>query len=121
MKILIIEDNPDHAALAKLALDPHFEVCLLESGKDALQYLEGLARNDWPAAILLDYSLPGSDGLVVFERMRERGYDIPVIMVTGHGDENIAVEAMKKGAYDYVVKSGNYMEVLPSVVHKAVK
>ena len=121
MKVLFIEDNPDHAKFGRLALDPHFEVCPSESGEAALQYLEGLARNDWPAAILLDYSLPGSDGLVVFERMREKGYDIPVIMVTGHGDENIAVEAMKKGAYDYVVKSGNYLKVLPSVVHKAVK
>ena len=121
MKILFIEDNPDHAKFGRLALDPHFEVCPSESGENALQYLEGLARNDWPAAILLDYSLPGMDGLTVFGRIVERGYDIPVIMVTGHGDENIAVEAMKKGAYDYVVKSGNYLKVLPSVVHKAVK
>jgi len=121
MKTLIIEDNPDHAALARLALDPLFEVCLFESGKDALLYLEGLARDDWLAAILLDYSLPGMDGLTVLERTRERGYDIPVIMVTGQGDERIAVEAMKKGAYDYVVKSGNYRALLPSVIFKAVK
>ncbi|MDO9567481.1 MAG: diguanylate cyclase [Candidatus Desulfaltia sp.] len=121
MKIMIIEDNPDHADLTRLALDPHYEICLFESGKDALLYLEGLARDARPAAILLDYSLPGMDGLTVFGRMMERGYDIPVIMVTGHGDERIAVEAMKKGAYDYVVKSGNYRALLPSVIFKAVK
>ncbi|MBW2596313.1 MAG: diguanylate cyclase [Deltaproteobacteria bacterium] len=121
MKVLIIEDNPDHAELARLALEPHFEVCLSESGEDALQYLKGLAENDWPATILLDYSLPEMDGLALFERIRERGYDIPVIMVTGQGDEDIAVEAMKKGAYDYVVKSGNYRAVLPSIIYKAVK
>lgn len=121
MKILIIEDNPDHAELARLALEPHFEVCLFESGKDVLRYLEGLAgNNDWPAAILLDYSLPGMNGLAILDRIMERGYDIPVIMVTGEGDETIAVEAMKKGAYDYVVKSGNYRAVLPSVIYKAV-
>ncbi|MBC8199263.1 MAG: diguanylate cyclase [Desulfobacteraceae bacterium] len=121
MKVLIIEDNPDHAELARLALEPHFEVCLFESGKGCLQYLKGLAGNDWPAAILLDYSLPEMDGLAVFERIRERGYNMPVIMVTGQGNENIAVEAMKKGAYDYVVKSGNYRAVLPLVIYKAVK
>lgn len=121
MKILIIEDNPDHAALARLALDPPFEVCLFESGKDALLYLEGLARDACPVAILLDYSLPGMDGLAVLGRIMERGYDIPVIMVTGHGDERIAVEAMKKGAYDYVVKSGNYRALLSSVILKAVQ
>jgi len=121
MKILIIEDNPDHAELARLALEPHFEVCLLKSGEDALQYLEGIAENDCPAAILLDYSLPGIDGLTLFERIIENGYDMPVIIVTGKGDEVIAVKAMKKGVYDYVVKSGNYRAVLPSVIHKAVK
>ena len=121
MKVLIIENNPDHAELARLALEPLFEVCLLESGEDALRYLEGLAGNDWPAAILLDYSLPEIDGLVVFERIIERGYDMPVIMVTGQGNESIAVEAMKRGAYDYVVKSGNYRAVLPAVIYKAVK
>ena len=42
-------------------------------------------------------------------------------MVTGQGDESIAVEAMKKGAYDYVVKSGKYRAVLPAVIYKAVK
>ncbi|MBW2545113.1 MAG: diguanylate cyclase [Deltaproteobacteria bacterium] len=121
MRVLIIEDNPDHAELARLALEPHFEVCLLESGEDALRYLEGLAGNDRPAAILLDYSLPGIDGLAVLDRIMENGYDIPVIMVTGQGDESIAVEAMKKGAFDYVVKSGNYRAVLPAIIYKAVK
>jgi len=121
MKIMIIEDNTDHAELARLALEPHFEVCLFESGKGGLQYLKGLAGNDRPAAILLDYSLPEMDGLAVFEQIRKRGYDMPVIMVTGQGDESIAVKAMKKGAYDYVVKSGNYRAVLPSVIYKAVK
>ena len=121
MKILIVEDNPDHAELARLALEPHFEVCLLESGEDVLRYLKDLAQNDRPAAILLDYSLPGIDGLAVFEHIRKKEYNIPVIIVTGQGDESIAVEAMKKGAYDYVVKSGNYRAVLPAVIYKAVK
>lgn len=121
MKVLIIEDNPDHAELARLALESHFKVCLFESGKGGLQYLKSLAENDWPAAILLDYSLPEMDGLAVFEQIREKGYDMPVIMVTGQGDESIAVKAMKKGAYDYVVKSGDYRAVLPSIIYKAVK
>jgi two-component system cell cycle response regulator len=121
MKILIIEDNPGHADLAGLALDPQFEVCLLESGKDVLPYLEGLARDARPAAILLDYAIPGMNGLTVLGRIKKRGYDIPVIMVTGHGDERIAVEAMKKGAYDYVVKSGNYLALLPSVIFESLK
>ena len=60
------------------------------------------------------------NGLAVFEHIMERGYDMPVIMVTGQGDESIAVEAMKKGAFDYVVKAGDYRAILPSVIYKAV-
>jgi len=120
MKILIIEDDPDHADIARRVLEPHFEVYWADSGKAGLRQMECFADNDYPAAILLDYSLPDITGLIVFDRILEQGYNVPVIMVTGQGDERIAVEAMKKGAYDYVIKSGDYWALLPSVIFKAL-
>lgn len=120
MKILIIEDDPDHADIARRVLEPHFKVYWAESGKAGLRQMECFADNDYPAAILLDYSLPDITGLIVFDRILEQGYNVPVIMVTGQGDERIAVEAMKKGAYDYVIKSGDYWALLPSVIFKAL-
>ncbi|MDI6776121.1 MAG: diguanylate cyclase [Syntrophales bacterium] len=121
MKILIIEDNPDHAELARLALEPQFEVDWVESGEKGWQYLEALTPDDYPAVILLDYSLPVTDGLSLLERIRKEKYDIPVIMVTGRGDERVAVEAMKRGAYDYMIKEGNYLVTLPSFVLNTIK
>jgi len=121
MKVLIIEDNPDHAELARLALELLFEVDWMESGEKGWQYLEALSPNDYPAVILLDYSLPATDGLSLLKRIRREDLDIPVIMVTGQGDMRVAVEAMKRGAYDYVIKEGNYLSYLPSVLFKTIK
>ena len=121
MKVLIIEDNPDHAELARLALEPQFEVDWVESGEKGWQYLKALSPDDYPAVILLDYSLPVTDGLSLLERLKKEEYDIPTIMVTGRGDERIAVKAMKRGAYDYVIKEGDYLSYLPSVLFKTIK
>jgi two-component system cell cycle response regulator len=121
MKVLIIEDNPDHAELARLTLEPQFEVDWVNSGENGWQYLAALSPDDYPAVILLDYSLPAADGLSLLERIKKEKGDIPVIMVTGRGDERIAVEAMKAGAYDYVIKEGNYLLQLPSALFKAIK
>lgn len=117
--ILLIEDNPDHAELMKIALEADFEVYWAKSGKSGLEYLEGLSPDAIPDIILVDYSLPDLDGLTVIESIVKRG-DTPVIMITGRGDEELAVRAMKLGAYDYVVKTGSYLTVLSAVIYNAL-
>jgi signal transduction histidine kinase len=67
---------------------------------------------------LLDYKLPGGDGLEVLEEVNRRAYDLPVIIVTGRGGEKIAVEFMKRGAYDYIIKEKDYLTVLPLVIER---
>ncbi|MEO0033954.1 MAG: hypothetical protein RIS94_3712 [Pseudomonadota bacterium] len=57
-----------------------------------------------PACVLLDVRMPGIDGLEVHQRMKDRGLDFPVILLTGHGDIELAVRAMKSGALDFLVK-----------------
>lgn len=70
----------------------------VESGYDCLKRLDGDGKFD---LILLDYSLPGIDGLETLRKINKDDHDIPVIMVTGHGNESVATEAIKMGRFSY--------------------
>jgi len=112
-QMLLVEDNPDQRELVLLGFQenaPDIRVVMAENGPQALEILKEQSFD----AIILDYSLPGMSGLEVLDRIQDWGIKSPVIMVTGRGDESIAVEAMKRGAYDYVTKSVNYQQTLPA-------
>lgn len=70
---------------------------------DGVAFLKG-ADKLVPACVLLDSKMPGIDGLEVQQRMAADGFDFPVIVLTGHGDIDLAVRAMKAGAADFLVK-----------------
>jgi signal transduction histidine kinase len=105
VKVLLIEDNPDHAFIERKALERELDaVVTVEARPDA-----GLARlreGDYDV-VVLDYHLPGQDGLDVLKRIREGRRDLPVILLTAAGNEEVAVQAMKQGASDYLVKRFN--------------
>jgi len=99
--ILIIEDESLLARNIATYLQRHLhEVRVADSGE------AGLAQYDLlkPDLVLLDYNLPGLNGLDVLARIRSRNAAARVVIMTGHGSERIAVEAMKAGATDYLVK-----------------
>lgn len=117
INILMVEDNSDHAILAKMCLErePNFYVKIVASSEECLRAL----KNEKYSIVLLDYNLPFEDGLSILKRLQKDNYsEAPVVLVTGHGHEKIAVEAMKAGAFDYVVKSGDYPGILPNVVKR---
>jgi len=121
MRILLIEDNVDHRELMRRALTEHdrtWQVVGVASGEEALRHLAG---GETYNLVLLDYSLPGRDGLEMLEEIRRGEAPPPVVVVTGRGDEKVAAEAMKGGAYDYVVKSEGYLQRLPRVALLAVE
>ena len=67
--------------------------------------------------LLLDYRLPGASATDVLKELCQvRGLDLPIILVTGQGDEEIARQSLKLGAADYVVKSAGYLQRLPTVI-----
>lgn len=82
---------------------------LKTSGYQVKAYASGIelmkeARELAPGCILLDVRMPGMDGLDVQQALQERGIGFPVIVMTGHGDVGVAVQAMKAGAVDFIEK-----------------
>ncbi len=71
--------------------------------------------------VLLDYHLPDGTGLEVLDQLPRRGCTTPVVMVTGKGDERIAVQAIQRGAANYLLKSDEFLLSLPALIHKTVQ
>jgi two-component system cell cycle sensor histidine kinase/response regulator CckA len=120
VNILIIEDNPDDISIMKRQLAKyHLHMDFATSGEEGLEKLKGKSYD----IVVADYAMPGMTGLDVLDKMKQDGYDIPLVMVTSAGSPKIAVEAMKKGAYDYLVKSldPGWLEMFPSVIHNSVE
>lgn len=87
---------------------------------DAISCLTAL-ESDSVECVLLDYRLGPDSGLDVLTALREEGYDNAIIMLTGQGDERVAVEAMKRGAQDYLLKDGVTHVVLRRAISNAVQ
>jgi|GEM_PF-1619564 len=118
LDILVVDDSQVQILLAKQAMTAPrcgHRVDAATSGEEALQRLQD-GRYD---LVLLDYTLPGMNGLEALRAIVARKAELPVILVTGSGSERIAVEAMKAGAADYVMKGENYHALLPAVVEQA--
>jgi DNA-binding response OmpR family regulator len=118
MRILLIEDNPDHAVFTKRVLKKANQGYELDSTGEAKEALRKIAAENYDL-ILCDYRLPDSSALEILKEIREKGKDLPFIVVTSSGSEKIAVELLKEGAYDYVVKDSSYENVLPAVIQRA--
>ncbi|MFQ5753377.1 MAG: diguanylate cyclase domain-containing protein [bacterium] len=104
IEILLVEDNPGDARLFQEALkekaNNQFEVCHVEHIHEALELLN---KNKFDV-IFLDLSLPDGQGLETIGRLQEHAPRIPIILLTGTSDENLAIEALRRGAQDYLVK-----------------
>ena len=115
--VLLIDDNPDHRDLIGGALeDAGFTCRTAESGAEARQRLAEAPAD----LVLLDYSLGEETGFDVLLWMREEHPRRPVVLLTGHGSEELAVQALQRGAVDFLVKSldAGFMQVLPLYVSK---
>ncbi len=114
---LIIEDEPLLARNMMLYLQRHALECQIAGGGE-----EGLMMLDEvrPDVVVLDHNLPGKTGLSVLEELRARDAQLPVVMVTGHGSEQVAVDAMKLGAFDYLIKPVS-LHQLKQVLDRAVQ
>ena len=97
---LVDDDEAIRRSASFMLRTSGFVVKTYPSGLELLKDAKGLARG----CILLDVRMPGMDGLEVQRTLKERGILLPVIVMTGHGDVNVAVQAMKVGAVDFIEK-----------------
>lgn len=126
LHILLIEDNEHdrmafQRAMKKERIDCDLTICQrAEEARDLLK----LKRGDPPFdLVVLDFDLPGMNGLEFFEKMRRQQDLPPFVMLTGAGSERLAVKSIQAGIYDYVVKDSGmgYLNLLPLVLTRAVQ
>ena len=111
-RILVIDDESAIRDSLRMTLEYEgYEVLGAATGQEGL----ALAERDAPDLVLLDVKMPGMDGLEVLGRLRASGDGVPVIVVSGHGTISTAVEATKKGAFDFIEKPFASDRVLVSV------
>jgi two-component system cell cycle sensor histidine kinase/response regulator CckA len=120
LEIMIIEDEKDHFELMEHAIKKEFPDAVVELCEKADLCLHSLEESG-KDIIIADYLLCGMTGIELFEELKRREIDIPVIVVTDYGNENIAVRAMKLGAFNYVVKTGDFFEFIPELIRRALR
>jgi DNA-binding NtrC family response regulator len=104
IKVLVVDDDDVDRMAVRRALKATGLDASITEADSAEAALARLAKEHFDCT-LLDYRMPGSDGLDVVRAARERGLQTPFVMLTGFGDEQTAVELMKAGAADYIPKS----------------
>ncbi len=118
LRVLLVEDDPDHALLVRQMLenDGH-AVIAVSQGQAAIA---ALGENTYDV-VALDYHLPDITGLEALDLIKRHDGAVPVVMVTAGGSEQVAVEALKKGAGDYVVKTPGYERELVRALELAAE
>jgi len=121
MKILYVEDEIAHVELTQRTLEDNLQDSFVlfhaESLRDALKMLDTEPDID---LVLTDLRLPDGSGLDLLKKVKEFPSPPAVVLVTGQGDQEIAVTALKAGAADYLVKQSDYLHRLPVVISNAV-
>ena len=104
MKIAIVDDEQDmRRSISQWLALSGFDTETFSSAEDALKNLNA----DYPGVVVSDIKMPGMDGMQFLKRLMSVDSGLPVIMITGHGDVPMAVEAMRVGAYDFLEKPFN--------------
>jgi two-component system C4-dicarboxylate transport response regulator DctD len=117
LTVAIVDDELEVRNAARQTLDlAGYEILDFAGAEAALADMAA----DRPGVIVTDVRMPGMDGFELLRRCQERDSDLPVIMVTGHGDISMAVRAMREGAYDFIEKPFR-SDLLTDVVRRAAE
>jgi DNA-binding NtrC family response regulator len=120
IKILLVDDDKNMLLqlerLLKNNID-NLEILKAGDGKEALKFI----KKETPQLVLMDMQMPGLNGLETFAEIKKTAPKQLVIMITGYGTTDTAIEAMKMGAYDYITKSSTLPETLLPMVNAALR
>ena len=115
-KVLLVDDHPNILVVLQDLLEREgFKVLTSGSYEEAIPFVEGEDLD----VIITDLKMPGKSGMDLLNYSRKRRPDIPIIMISGHGDIEAAVTAMKNGAFDFISKPVDETELIP-VVRRAL-
>ena len=117
--ILLIDDDPDDRALARLVLEREMPEVAVEEITDALAFAQACGRRGF-ALVILERELRWADGLAVLSLLKEDWPEVPVILFTAYGNEEVTLRAMRLGASDYLVKKPANFLRLPLAVRSAL-
>lgn len=117
LRVILLEDNPVDAELIELELHRNGLQAACQRAVAAEDFLAALESGS-PDLVLADYTLPGFDGISALRLLREHHPDVPFVFVSGSLGEERAIEALKSGATDYVLK--DRLQRLPAVVRRAL-
>lgn len=120
LSILLVDDNPDDRALVARELQREFPGVRVQQIIDAKGMERVLEAGDFDL-VITDYQLRWTDGLAVLSAIKERCPECPVIMFTGTGTEEVAVQAMKAGLDDYIIKTPQHFGRLPGVIRSSLE
>lgn len=120
-QVLLLEDNQEHAQLIEETLIEGLPSVSLKVVSSLDLALKEINRSEKVYDLILtDYSLANSSGTTLVKRIKKEIPDIPLIVITGRGDERIAAEVIKLGAEDYVVKSRDSLKALPRIIQRTL-
>jgi two-component system, cell cycle sensor histidine kinase and response regulator CckA len=115
--ILVVDDDVATAMLEKRSLErAGHHVSVVTSASDAFDVLEFNVIQ----LMILDYSLPGMTGLEFHESIKRQGFQVPILMVTGWPDDEVAMRAKKAGIEGFLLKSEDFLQQLPTAASQVL-
>ena len=121
--ILIVEDEANIRRVLRKVLSDEDKSVTISEAEDGVMAISAISKSNFDL-ILCDIKMPKKDGIEVLDYVQEHAPETPIVMISGHGDLETAVQAMRKGAYDYIAKPPDLNHLLQTVrtaLHVQVK
>ena len=119
LHVLVVDDDPALLEALPETLRLRMNGVTVDTADSAAAALDRIASQNYDA-IVTDIKMPGMDGLALLSEIRRRQPDTPILMITGHGDYDLAVRALRGGAYDFIQKPIDREHVVASL-HEAIR